>query len=504
MNPTQNSGESPFGRKVRGYGLTYDDVLLIPDASDVMPGAVDTSSRLTSNISLRIPFLSAAMDTVTGHRMAIELARLGGVGVLHRNLSAQQQAEEVDTVKRSETGMIRDPASVGPDATMADVEALCARYHISGTPVVEADGRLVGIVTNRDMRFEKDPARPVREIMTPMPLTVGSPDISLDDALELMRREKIEKLPLVDAEQRLVGLVTVKDIVARDRYPRASKDEYGRLRVGAAVGVGQPALDRAKLLAEAGADFIIVDTAHGHSASVLETIAKIASNCALDVIGGNVATGKGTRALIEAGARAVKVGIGPGATCTTRIVAGVGVPQITAILECAAAAADSGTPVIADGGIRHSGDIAKAIAAGAETVMLGRILAGCAESPGELVYLNGKQYKSYRGMGSLAAMNKRGQAQSYSRDRYFQQDVDSDEKLVPEGIEGQVPFAGPLSAVAHQLVGGLRSAMGYCGTPTIADYRERAELIQITAAGLQESHPHDIQMTAEAPNYSGF
>ncbi len=481
-------------------GLTFDDVLLLPAASDVVPSQVDTSSRLSKNITLRVPLVSSAMDTVTEARMAIAMARQGGVGVLHRNLSVEEQAQQVDLVKRSESGMVIRPITVGPDATLAEVDALCARYRISGLPVTREDGYLLGIVTNRDLRFETDHSRKVREVMTPMPLVTGHVGISGEEAMALLRRHKIEKLPLIDDQGKLKGLITVKDFAKSEQYPNATKDAHGRLVVGAAVGVGEDAYERAMALIDAGVDFLVVDTAHGHQRSVLDMVAKLKANTKVDVIGGNVATREGAKALVEAGADGVKVGVGPGSICTTRVVAGVGVPQVTAIYEAAQACREAGVPVIGDGGLQYSGDIAKAIAAGADTVMLGSLLAGCEESPGELLFINGKQYKSYRGMGSLGAMQSRSR-RSYSKDRYFQDDVLSEDKLVPEGVEGQVPYRGPLAAVVHQLVGGLRAAMGYCGTRTIAELQQ-AKLIRITSAGLKESHPHDIQMTVEAPNYS--
>ncbi|MFS8522429.1 MAG: IMP dehydrogenase [Micromonosporaceae bacterium] len=490
---------TPISAESLPLALTFDDVLLQPAESDVLPSAVDTSTRLARGIDLAIPLVSAAMDTVTEARMAIAMARQGGIGILHRNLSVEEQALQVDLVKRSEAGMVTNPVTCSPDDPLREVEELCARYRISGVPVVSADGSLLGIVTNRDMRFVVDKSQPVRSVMTPMPLVTAPPGVSREEALVLLRRHKVEKLPLVDASGKLRGLITVKDFAKSEQYPRATKDESGRLRVGAAVGVGDEGYKRACALIEAGVDLLVVDTAHGHQRQVLETVARIAKDGRVPVAGGNVATYEGAKAMVEAGADAVKVGVGPGAICTTRVVAGVGVPQITAIMEAARAAAPAGVPVIGDGGIKHSGDIAKAIAAGAETVMLGGLLAGCEESPGEVVYENGKQYKTYRGMGSLGAMRARGQ--SYSRDRYFQHDVTDAEKLVPEGIEGQVPYRGALAAVVHQLVGGLRLAMGYAGAATIRDLRERGRLIRITAAGLTESHPHDIQMTVEAPNY---
>ncbi|PWI43728.1 IMP dehydrogenase [Streptomyces sp. ICBB 8177] len=482
-------------------GLTYDDVLLLPGASEVVPNQVDTSSRVTRNIKVNIPLLSAAMDKVTEARMAIAMARQGGVGVLHRNLSVEDQVNQVDLVKRSESGMVTDPITVHPDATLAEADALCAKFRISGVPVTDPAGKLLGIVTNRDMAFELDRSRQVREVMTPMPLVTGKVGISGDDAIELLRRHKIEKLPLVDDEGRLKGLITVKDFVKAEKYPNAAKDSEGRLLVGAAVGVGDEAFLRAQALVEAGADFLVIDSAHGHSRGILDMVAKVKANLKIEVVAGNVATRDGAQALIDAGADGVKVGVGPGSICTTRVVAGVGAPQVTAIYEASLAAGPAGVPLIGDGGLQYSGDIAKAIAAGADTVMLGSLLAGCEESPGELLFINGKQFKSYRGMGSLGAMQGRGQAKSYSKDRYFQDNVLSEDKLVPEGIEGQVPYRGPLAAVAHQLIGGLRSSMGYVGSATVPELKEKGRFVRITSAGLKESHPHDIQMTTEAPNY---
>ena len=484
-------------------GLTFDDVLLVPAESDVVPSEVDTSSQVTRNIRVRLPLVSSAMDTVTEARMAIAMARQGGVGVLHRNLSIEDQATQADRVKRSEAGMVNNPITCSPDDSLADVDRLCGMYRISGVPVVDANGVLVGIVTNRDMRFEEDMGRPVREVMTAMPLITAPVGIAPDDALALLARNKVEKLPLVDAGGRLRGLFTVKDFVKSDKYPHATKDADGRLVVGAAVGVGDDAEKRARMLIEAGVDFLIVDTAHGHSRAVLDMVATIKRQSRVDVVGGNVATRAGAQALIDAGADGIKVGVGPGSICTTRVVAGVGVPQISAIYEAARAARAAGVPVIGDGGVQYSGDIAKALVAGADTVMLGSLLAGCEEAPGEVVFVNGKQFKSYRGMGSLGAMQSRGQARSYSKDRYFQDDVLSDDKLVPEGIEGMVAYRGPLAAVAHQLVGGLRAAMGYSGASTMEELHRKGSFVRITAAGLRESHPHDIQMTIEAPNYSG-
>jgi IMP dehydrogenase len=491
----------PFGF----VGLTYDDVLLLPDASDVVPSEVDTTSRVTRNVTVRVPLLSSAMDTVTEARLAIAMARQGGLGVLHRNLSVDDQAQQVDLVKRSEAGMVSLPVTTGPDATLDDVDAACARYRISGLPVVDDDGVLLGIITNRDLRFETDRSRLVRDVMTPAPLVTGRVGTSGDEAMELLRRHKVEKLPLVDDGGRLRGLITVKDFAKSEKYPLATKDPAGRLRVGAAVGVGEDSWKRALTLVDAGVDILVVDTAHGHSRAVTDMVRRLRAEpgCAdVDIVGGNVATRAGAQALVDAGADGVKVGVGPGSICTTRVVAGVGVPQVTAIAEAAKACGPAGVPLIGDGGLQHSGDIAKALVAGADTVMIGSLLAGCSESPGELVIVNGKQYKAYRGMGSLGAMQSRGgRARSYSKDRYFQDDVLSDDKLVPEGVEGQVPYRGPLAATAHQLVGGLRASMGYCGAGTVAELKARGRFVRITPAGLKESHPHDVRMTVEAPNY---
>jgi IMP dehydrogenase len=491
--------ESP---KFSPVGLTFDDVLLLPAHSELMPSEADTSTRITRRYRLRIPLVSSPMDTVTEGRMAIAMARQGGVGVLHRNLSVEDQAQQVDLVKRSEAGMVTDPVTCGPDATLADVERLCARYRISGVPVTSDDGKLLGIVTNRDIRFESDESRRVADVMTPMPLVTAPVGVAAEQALALLKQHKIEKLPLVDSGGRLRGLITVKDFTKSEKFPNATKDDGGRLVVGAAVGVGEDAKRRAQALIDAGVDFLVVDTAHGHAQSVLDMVAELKANTGVEVIGGNVATKQGAQALIDAGVDGVKVGVGPGSICTTRVVAGVGVPQVTAIYEASLAARPAGVPVIGDGGLQYSGDIAKAIAAGADAVMLGSLLAGCEESPGEMIFVNGKQYKTYRGMGSLGAMRNRERGKSYSKDRYFQDDVLREDKLIPEGIEGQVPYRGPLAAVADQLVGGLRMAMGYCGTRGIGDL-QNARFVQITAAGLTESHPHDVQMTVEAPNYSG-
>ncbi|MET3767613.1 IMP dehydrogenase [Marisediminicola sp. UYEF4] len=493
----------PFGF----IGLTYDDVMLLPGHTDVIPSEADTSSRLTRRITLSSPLLSSAMDTVTESRMAIAMARNGGIGILHRNLSIEDQATHVDKVKRSESGMITNPVTTTPESTVAEVDALCGEFRVSGLPVVEGDGRLVGIITNRDMRFvspfEKETTL-VRDVMTTRNLITAPVGIDPDQALAIFAQHKIEKLPLVDPDGRLRGLITVKDFDKSEKYPNATKDPEGRLRVGAAIGFFGDAWERATAVAEAGVDVIVVDTANGDSSGVLNIIRRMKSDpgfAHIDVIGGNVATRSGAQSLIEAGADAVKVGVGPGSICTTRVVAGVGVPQVTAVYEASLAAREHGIPVIADGGLQYSGDIAKALVAGADTVMLGSLLAGCDESPGDLIFLNGKQFKSYRGMGSLGALQTRGKKTSYSRDRYFQADVSGDDQLIAEGIEGKVPYRGPLSAVAYQLIGGLRQSMFYTGARTIAELKQKGKFVRITAAGLKESHPHDIQMVVEAPNY---
>ena len=488
-------------------GLTYDDVLLLPAHTDVIPSEAETSTQLTRRIRLGIPLISAAMDTVTETRMAVAMARNGGLGILHRNLSIQDQAEMVDRVKRSEAGMITNPVTTTVDATVAEVDGLCGEYRVSGLPVVDSAGVLLGIITNRDMRFidPKDRANVrVGDAMTRMPLITAPAGIPREAAADLFKQHKIEKLPLVDGEGRLTGLITVKDFDKEEQYPNATKDDAGRLRVGAAMGFFGDAWKRAGELVDAGVDVLVVDTANGDSKGVLDIIAKIKSDpafAAVDVIGGNVATYNGAKAIVDAGADAVKVGVGPGSICTTRVIAGVGVPQVTAVYEAAKAATPAGVPVIADGGLQHSGDIAKALVAGASSVMMGSLLAGTDESPGDLVFVGGKQFKSYRGMGSLGALQTRGERTSYSKDRYFQADVPSDEKLIPEGIEGQVPYRGPVGAVAHQMVGGLRQSMFYVGARSIDDLKERGQFVRITSAGLKESHPHDIQMVVEAPNY---
>ncbi len=480
--------------------LTFDDVLLLPAHSQLLPSEADTTAQLTRGISLRVPLLSSAMDTVTESTMAVAMARQGGVGVLHRNMSIEEQAHQVDIVKRSEAGMITNPVTCGPDATLAEVEELCARYRISGVPVVSGDDVLLGIITNRDIRFEQDHSRRAGELMTPMPLITAPVGVTREQAFRLLAEHKVEKLPLVDAQGLLRGLITVKDFTKSEKFPNATKDAQGRLMVGAAVGVGEDAKRRAEALTDAGVDFLIVDTAHGHAQSVLTMVSQLKANVRVDVIGGNVATRAGSQALVDAGADAVKVGVGPGSICTTRVVAGVGVPQITAIYEAARAARAAGVPVIGDGGVQYSGDTAKAIGAGADTVMLGSLLAGCEEAPGEMVIIGGEQYKLYRGMGSVGAMRNRERGRSYSKDRYFQDDVLSEDKLVPEGLEGRVPYRGSVTAVVGQLAGGLRAAMGYCGARTIAELQD-ARFVQITGAGLAESHPHHIHMVTEAPNY---
>jgi IMP dehydrogenase len=494
----------PFGF----IGLTYDDVMLLPGHTDVIPSEADTTTRLSRRITVAAPLLSSAMDTVTESRMAIAIARQGGIGVLHRNLSIADQADQVDRVKRSESGMITNPVTTTPDATVAEVDALCGQFRVSGLPVVEGDGRLVGIITNRDMRFvspfEKATTL-VRDVMTRTPLITAREGIDPDDAIAIFAQHKIEKLPLIDADGRLRGLITVKDFDKSEMYPNATKDESGRLRVAAAIGFFGDAWERAMALIDAGVDALVVDTANGDSAGVIDIIRRLKSDPVashVDIIGGNVATRSGAQALVDAGADAIKVGVGPGSICTTRVVAGVGVPQVTAVYEASLAAREHGIPVIADGGLQYSGDIAKALVAGADTVMLGSLLAGCDESPGDLVFVNGKQFKKYRGMGSLGALQSRGEKTSYSKDRYFQADVPSDDKLIAEGIEGQVPYRGPLSAVAYQLLGGLRQSMFYTGARTIEELKNKGRFVRITAAGLKESHPHDIQMTVEAPNYS--
>lgn len=489
-------------------GLTYDDVLLLPGETDVIPSDAETGTRLTRGIEMAIPLVSAAMDTVTEARMAIAVARQGGVGILHRNLPIEDQAAQVDLVKRSESGMVTDPLTIGPDATLAELDELCGRYRVSGLPVVDAQEVLLGIITNRDLRFVPGDAYEtmrVHEAMTRMPLVTGRVGIARAEAAELLGQHKVEKLPLVDERGVLQGLITVKDFVKSEQYPTATKDAEGRLVVGAAVGFFGDAWERSTTLVEAGVDVLVVDTANGHARLMLDMVRRLKSDPAtahVQVIGGNIATRPGAQALVDAGVDGVKVGVGPGSICTTRVVAGVGVPQVSAIHQAAMAAGPAGVPVIADGGLQYSGDIAKALVAGADSVMLGGLFAGCDESPGDLVLVNGKQYKRYRGMASLGAMQTRGDRRSYSKDRYFQGDV-SDEDVITEGIEGQVPYRGSLAQVAHQLIGGLRQSMFYVGARTVPDLKERGTFVRITPAGLKESHPHDVQMVAEAPNYGG-
>ena len=480
-------------------GLAYDDVLLLPNETDVIPSEVDTSTHLTRKIVMKAPVLSAAMDTVTESEMAIAMARNGGIGVLHRNLSIDDQAAQVDVVKRSESGMITDPLTVNPEVTLADLDKLCGKFHISGLPVVDKENKLVGIITNRDMRFiasEDYDTLKVKDVMTKENLVTGPSNISKDDAHRLLAQHKVEKLPLVDEEGHLTGLITVKDFVKTEQYPDATKDEQGRLRVAAGIGFLGDAYNRASALMEAGVDVLVVDTANGEAKLALDMIRRLKSDSAfngVDIIGGNVATRQGAQAMIDAGVDAVKVGVGPGSICTTRVVAGIGVPQVTAISDCAEEAEKMGKRIIADGGIKYSGDVVKAIAAGGSAVMLGSLLAGTEEAPGALEIYQGRQFKVYRGMGSLAAMEKG------SKDRYFQEDA---KKLVPEGVEGRVAYKGALSDTIFQLLGGLRSGMGYCGTPDIESLRHDADFIRITNAGLVESHPHDINITKEAPNYT--
>jgi IMP dehydrogenase len=483
--------------KFVGLGLTFDDVLLVPARSEVLPATVDTSTRVTRSITLAIPLLSAAMDTVTEARLAIALAREGGIGVVHRNLSIEDQVSEVDKVKRSESGMIVEPVTLPADALVREALAVMERYHISGVPITDAEGHLVGILTNRDLRFVDNVDQPVSAVMTSENLITAPTGTTLEEAQSILHRHRVEKLPVVDEQGFLTGLITVKDIQKKIQFPNATKDAQGRLRVAAAVGVGSDAEERAAALVAAGVDLLVVDTAHGHSSSVLEMVHRIKRTHAVDVMAGNIATGAAAEALIAAGADAVKVGVGPGSICTTRVVAGVGVPQITAVLDCARAAAPHDIPVIADGGLQYSGDIAKAIAAGADAVMLGSLLAGVDESPGEVVLYQGERFKEYRGMGSIGAMK----ARSYSKDRYFQEGVGNIQKLVPEGIEGRVAYKGPLSNLVYQLTGGLRSAMGYVGASNILTMKRETRFMRITAAGLRESHPHDVVITREAPNY---
>jgi IMP dehydrogenase len=495
LNPQQVERLLALEQKFAKEGLTFDDVLLVPAESRVLPNDVSTATQLTPSIRLAVPVVSAAMDTVTEARLAIALAREGGIGIVQRNLPIPAQVAEVDKVKRSEAGMIVEPVTLPPDALVSEAVELMARYKVSGVPITDHERVLVGILTNRDLRFESDMSQVVSALMTSRNLVTAPLGTTLAEAEEILHRNKIEKLPVVDADGRLIGLITVKDIQKKIQYPDATKDEQGRLRVGAAVGVGSDAVERAEALADAGADVLVVDTAHGHSAGVLEMVRKIKGRRSIDLIGGNVATRAAAEALIDAGADAVKVGVGPGSICTTRVVAGVGVPQITAVHDCAGATAPHGVSLIADGGMTSSGDIAKAIAAGADAVMLGSMLAGTEEAPGQVIVVQGERFKEYRGMASLAAMRA-----GFSKDRYFQGDVEAVDKLVPEGIEGRVGYKGPLAPIVYQLVGGLRQAMGYCGAATVKEMQQ-AQFVRITAAGLRESHPHDVTITKEAPNY---
>jgi IMP dehydrogenase len=483
-------------QKFAKEGLTFDDVLLVPDESSVLPAEVSTRTRLTRGIELEIPIVSAAMDTVTEARMAIALAREGGIGILHRNFPIEAQVAEVDRVKRSESGMIDDPVTLPPGARVADALALMERYRISGVPIVNEAGRLVGILTNRDLRFEDDVSQPVSNLMTASDLVTAPVGTTLAEAEAILHRHKVEKLPIVDGDGALKGLITVKDIKKRIEYPLATKDEQGRLRVGAAVGVGPDADERAAALVGAQVDVLVVDTAHGHAHAVADMVSRLKREHEVEIVAGNISTSAAAEALIEAGADAVKCGQGPGSICTTRVVAGVGMPQVTAVYDCSRVAAERGVPVIADGGMSSSGDVAKALAAGADAVMLGSMLAGTDEAPGEIVVSHGERFKEYRGMGSLGAMKARG----FSKDRYFQGDVE-DSDLVPEGIEGRVPYKGPLRNVVQQLVGGVRQAMGYCGAGTVDEMQTGTRFVRITAAGLRESHPHNVTITKESPNY---
>lgn len=478
--------------KIRKRALTFEDVLLVPKYSEILPKEVDIKTKLTKNITLNIPLVSAAMDTVTEHRAAIMMARLGGIGIIHKNMDVESQVREIRRVKKSESGIIIDPVSIKATATLKEALSIMSEYRISGVPVIDDEGVLIGILTNRDLRFENDYSKNVEELMTKMPLITVKKGTTLDDAEAIFRTNKVEKLPIVDEHNKLAGLITIKDLKKRQEYPHANKDSFGRLRVGAAIGVGQ--LDRARALEEAGADVLVLDSAHGHSKGIIDTVKLIKKELKIDIIAGNIATSEAAEALVAAGVDGIKVGIGPGSICTTRIVSGVGVPQISAIEECSEVGKKHGVPVIADGGIKYSGDFAKALAAGAQSVMVGSLLAGTDESPGEFITYQGRQYKTYRGMGSIGAMTKG------SSDRYFQEGTAAD-KLVPEGIEGRVPHAGSIRDVIFQMVGGLRSSMGYVGARDILDYQEKAEFVEITSAGLKESHVHDVIITHEAPNY---
>ena len=486
--------DKPYAERFVGEGLTYDDVLLVPAASDVLPADVDLSTHLTKKIALKIPLMSAAMDTVTEYRMAIAMAREGGIGVIHKNMSIDAQADQVDLVKRSENGVITNPFSLTADHTLGEADALMAKFRISGVPIVDTDGILIGIITNRDMKFEEDMTRSIADVMTREHLVTGRIGTTLDEAKAILHQNKIEKLPIVDDEGHLRGLITIKDIEKALTYPHSAKDAHGRLLCAAAIGATSDVLDRAGALVSVGVDALVLDSAHGHSENILKNVSLVKEKFPdVELIAGNVATAEGTEALVKAGADAVKVGIGPGSICTTRVVAGIGVPQMTAVLECAAMGEKYGVPVIADGGIKYSGDIVKALAAGAHVVMLGSLFAGCEESPGDTEVYQGRSFKVYRGMGSLSAMAKG------SKDRYFQED---NKKLVPEGVEGRVPYRGSVSDSIFQLMGGLRSGMGYTGSADIDTLRTRSRFVRITNAGLLESHPHDIYITKEAPNYT--
>ena len=477
---------------IKKKAFTFEDLLLVPQHSTVLPKEVCIKTNLTKRVTLNTPLVSAAMDTVTEYRAAIAMAHLGGIGIIHKNMDIETQAKQISKVKKSESGIIIDPIFISPEKTVADADALMGEYKISGVPVVEPDMTLLGIITNRDMRFIRDMSAKIEDVMTKMPLITAKAGTTLEEAEKILQEHKIEKLPIVDSDNKLKGLITIKDIEKKEQYPNANKDEHGRLRVGAAIGVGQ--LDRATALVKAGVDVIVLDSAHGHSQGIIDTLKEIKANLDVDVIAGNIASGVAAKDLIEAGADAVKVGIGPGSICTTRIVTGVGVPQISAIDEVAQVANPLGVPVIADGGIRFSGDVAKALAVGASSVMLGSALAGTYEAPGEMILFNGRQFKEYRGMGSIGAMTKG------STDRYFQEGTAAD-KLVPEGIEGRVPYRGKIASVVHQMVGGLRASMGYCGSKDIKTFWEKAEFVEITSAGLSESHVHDVTITKESPNY---
>jgi len=479
---------------IKKRALTFEDVLLVPQHSVVLPKEVNVTTMLTKRVSLNIPIVSAAMDTVTEYKAAIAMARLGGIGVIHKNMDIDTQAQQVNKVKKSTSGIIIDPIFIGPNATVGEADVVMAEYKISGVPVVDNKQQLIGIITNRDMRFITDMSLKVSDVMTPAPLVTAKEGTTLESAAEILQKHKIEKLPIVDENDKLIGLITIKDIEKKIQYPNANKDEFGRLRVAAAIGVGQ--LDRAKALVETGVDVIVLDSAHGHSQGIIDTVKLIKKELDVDVIAGNIATAAAAQDLIDAGADGVKVGIGPGSICTTRIVAGVGVPQISAIDEVALVANKAGVPVIADGGIKYSGDVAKALAVGGSCVMLGSALAGTYEAPGEMILFNGRQFKEYRGMGSIGAMTKG------STDRYFQEGTAAD-KLVPEGIEGRVPYRGKIADVVHQMIGGLRSSMGYCGSESIKAFWEKAEFVEITSAGLRESHVHDVTITKESPNYHG-